>query len=170
MIFRIVGAAFIISACGGFGFLLSVAHKKEVRALYSFINALDTMECELLYKQTALPDLCREIAATQTGAVKQLFALLGDELNSQIRPNVASCIQAVVSRTENLSPTIMEAFISMGKSLGRYDIEGQLLETRALRAEIHRKLENLRQDQSIRVKNYRTFGLCAGIALVILFF
>lgn len=170
MIFRIVGAALIIAACGGFGFMLSAAHKKEVGALVNFINALDTMECELLYKQTALPELCREIAQMQTGSVSDMFSLLAEELNSQIRPNVASCIHAATKQADRISPIVTEAFISLGNSLGRYDMEGQLLEIRALRTEMHKKLDQLRQNQNIRIKNYRTLGVCAGIALVILFF
>ena len=59
MYIKLTGAILIIAGCGGYGIMLSRAHRKEVNALHELVLVLDRMLCELEYRMTPLPELCR---------------------------------------------------------------------------------------------------------------
>ena len=62
MEFRWLGAIMIIAGCGGYGFSLAARYRQQERTLSELINALERMECELQYRMTPLPELCRMAA------------------------------------------------------------------------------------------------------------
>lgn len=168
MIWKTVGSVFIIVSCGFAGFTAAVSYKREVSDLRQLIRALDYMECELQYRLTPLPDLCRMAGNEATGHIKAVLCLLCDELECQISPDVKSCMRAVLQRSPELPKRVEEALQIMGTSLGRFDIDGQLKGLEAVRSYCRRELGALLENQSSRVRNYQTLGLCAGAALAVL--
>ena len=169
MYIKWIGAVLVLLSCGGVGFYLSAGHKREQRMLAQLISALDYMECELQYRLTPLPDLCRQ-AGNQTGqALGCLLISLAEELESQISPDVASCMHTVLSQSKPIPNRTLENLRLLGKSLGRFDLEGQIQGLESLRYHCREDLKNLRKDQDVYIRNCQTLGLCAGAALVILF-
>ena len=59
---KLLGAILIVAGCGGYGFSLCTRYRKRERALSDLVRALDRMECELQYRLTPLPELCRGAA------------------------------------------------------------------------------------------------------------
>lgn len=164
-----IGAMFIIIACGGFGFSLASAHRYEEKNLYLLIGALDYMQCELQYRLTPLPDLCRQVAKQASGCIQALFLSLANELEDQISPDASHCMAAAISKTENLPAKCREAVQALGKTLGRFDIEGQIRGLEAVRSMCRRYVDEMSNGREVRLRSYQTLGLCAGAALVILF-
>ena len=68
----------------------------------------------------------------------------------------------------NLSSITKQLLRNLGRSLGRFDLEGQLRGIDAVRHETLEALEKLTHDQDERLRSYQTLGLCAGAALAIL--
>ena len=169
MSLRILGAVLVIAGCGGFGFKLASSYIREEKTLRLLISTLDYMECELQYHLTPLPELCRQAAAESTGVIQKLFLLLTIELEDQISPNVERCMSAVLYKTADIPPLTRNAMHLLGRSLGRFDIEGQIKGLNAVRLECRRNLDTLNQNKDIRLRSYQTLGLCAGAAIVILF-
>lgn len=168
MIVKILGSMFVIIGCGCFGFKIAAARRKEEKMLRNLISALDFMECELQYRMSALPDLCRSTAAGCSGQLQTLFRSFSMELEDQISPDVSSCMRAVLVKHTNLPRSTYEAFCMLGESLGRFDMIGQLKGLEAVRAECRRKLNTLSTGSDVAVRSYQTLGLCAGAAVVIL--
>ena len=56
----------------------------------------------------------------------------------------------------------------LGRSLGRFDLSGQLKGLTSLRERCSREMQELHLDRDNRLRSYRVLGLCAGGALVIL--
>lgn len=165
---KIIGAILIFAGCGGFGFHLAAGHRREESALRQLIAALDFMECELQYRLTPLPELCRQAAANGTGAVCAVFSALASELDAQISPDISICMTGALLHSKPLPRLTNEAMVSLGKSLGRFDLEGQLKGLEAVRQDCRRKLEKLGENRDVRLRSYQTLGLCAGAALAIL--
>lgn len=165
---KAIGIVFILAGCGGFGFKLAYNHIKEERNLRTFIRVLDYMECELQYHMTPLPDLCRQAAAEADGMIRKAFYLLATGLEDQITPNVEQCMVSVLSKNNDMPGLTRSAMDLLGKSLGRFDLEGQLKGLESVRQECRRSLNELTQDRDTRLRNYQTLGLCAGAALAIL--
>jgi stage III sporulation protein AB len=169
MSIKLIGAVLIITGCGGVGFSMAAAHRREENALRQLIGALDYMGCELQYHLTPLPDLCRAAAIQSGGCIRSVLQCLSEELESQIAPDVVSCMNAAIAKTSKLPRQVKKNLEVLGLSLGRFDLQGQLKGLEAARHQCRRDLDELSKDRDVRLRSYQTLGLCAGSALAILF-
>ena len=166
---KLIGAVFVIAGCGGIGFRIAANHRQEEKCLRQLIGVLDFMECELQYRLTTLPALCRLSAKNASGAVGKVFLELSLEMESQVSPDMESCMEASLCKVKPLPPITREAMILLGKSIGRFDIEGQIKGFEHVRQDCRRNLQALSVNRESRLRSYQTLGLCAGAALAILF-
>lgn len=166
---KLIGAILVICACGGMGFGIASASRREESALRQLLGALDLMECELQYHLTPLPELCRQAGLAGKGAVREVLMALASELESQIAPDVHCCMAAALASSREVPGKVHQVFETMGTSLGRFDMEGQVKGLEAVRGQCRRELESLEQNRDNRLRSYQTLGLCAGAALAILF-
>lgn len=164
-----IGAVLIVLGCGSCGFALAASHKRQEQELRQLIGALDYMQCELQYRLTPLPDLCRQTAVQVPGSLRSLFAQLAQELEDQISPDVEQCMNTAVARCGTLSDAVSRIFVNLGRTLGRFDLEGQLLGLENTRRECRRALDALSDNRDNRLRCYQTLGVCVGAALAILF-
>jgi stage III sporulation protein AB len=169
MSIKLIGAVLVLLVCGGTGFKMAANHRREVKSLQQLCAALEHMECEMLYRLTPLPELCRRTAEASTGAVAQFFFALSQELESQIAPEVFSCIQAALWKVKYIPTHTCKILERFGASLGSFDMEGQLKGLAAAREDAKQSLALLTDNQDARLRSYQTLGLCAGAAVVILF-
>lgn len=169
MTFKLLGAMLVVIGCGGFGFRMAAMQAREVKTLRELVGILDYMECELQYRLTPLPELCRQGASQGRGVLREVFLNISRELEDQISPNVERCVDAALAKVKNI-PELTHAYLTiLGKNLGRFDMDGQLRGLEAVRKETRRHLEQLSQNKDVRLRSYKTLGLCAGAALAILF-
>ena len=159
----------MISGCAGFGFSLAAEHKRREGRLFQLIRALERMECELQYMLTPLPELCRSAADASSGIIRRVFLAYAGELEERTMPDAASCMQAVVSDSGIPSQLLRYLLVQLGLSLGRFDLQGQLRGLEAVRRQCEMELERLSQGRNERLRCYKTLGICAGLALAILF-
>ena len=166
---KIIGAIMIVIGCGSVGFKLASEFIREERFLKQLISVLDFMECELQYRMTPLPELCRKAAELCTGMLSGILLRLTDELEAQVSPDAEQCMRVVLSKYKNIpseSAFLLEKF---GYSLGRFDLKGQMKGIVDIREECEMCLKKLVEHKDLRLRSYRTLALCAGAALVILF-
>ena len=168
MSIKVFGAVLIIAACGGFGFKIASSHLKEEKSLRQLVALLDYMECELQYRLTSLPTLCRQAAAEGDGQLHGVFLHLADELEDQISPDVERCMTAALRKSKDLPGYTYNAMVMLGRSLGRFDLDGQLKGLEVVRQQCRRDLEKLCSNKEVRLRSYQTLGLCAGAAMAIL--
>lgn len=169
MIAKWIGAAFVVAGCGCVGFSMASAYRREENALRQLIAALDFMQCELQFRLTPLPELCRRAGAERSGCVGQVLRQLASELESQIAPDAESCMHAALSVCRELPARVGQAMKILASSLGRFDLEGQLSGLEAVRSYCRRELDTLSVGREARLRSYQTLGLCAGAGLAILF-
>ena len=169
MFLKLIGALFVVGGCGAVGFRVAAHHRYEERLLRQFLSIIEYMECELSFRLTPLPALCRQAAENRRGALQKFFLRLASELDSQISPDVTSCIAAALNKTENLTPVTSKLIKSLGATLGRFDLHGQLNGFAAIKSETKRCLDELSSSNNMRLRSYQTLGLCAGAALAIIF-
>jgi stage III sporulation protein AB len=169
MNFKWVGAILILCGCGGCGFSLAAMEIREERGLRRLITALDFMGCELQYRLTPLPELCRITGREAAGGIGVVFSKLAGELEAQATPDVHCCMAVALSESPGLPNSVRQAFTELGQTLGRFDLAGQLSGIASVSELCKRDLEGLQNNQDVRFRAYRTLGICAGIALVILF-
>lgn len=168
MEYKWVGAVLILVGCGGFGCSIVAGVKKEERELNRLIGLLGFMESQLQYRLTPLPELCHQAGKNVGGSVGEVFCNLSRELQWQSAPDAAGCMAAALRRNHDLPPTLRQMLLTLGITLGRFDLDGQLKDLEEIRTSCREQMEYLRRDQDNRFRSYRTLGLCAGAALAIL--
>ena len=164
-----VGAIFILVACGGFALKIVTAYLHEERTLRQLIRLLDYMSSELQYRLTPLPELCRQVAAEGSGILSSVFLQLARELEDQITPDVYRCMLAAIAKIKTIPGKTKTELELLGKSLGRFDLQGQIKGLDTVRINCRQTLDSLNQNRDTRLRGYQTLALCAGAALVILF-
>ena len=165
---KIMGAVLILFGCGGFGFAVCARYRREENSLRKLLTILDYIQCELQYRLTPLPDLCRQAGQQRNEPLFRFFELLADELDAQVLPDVESCIQSVLKSVPQLPEKSVYALRILGRSLGRFDVEGQIRDLDAVREYCRRELKTMAQNRENRLRSYQTLGICAGAALAIL--
>ncbi len=164
---KLIGIVLIIASCSMFGFMLASNLKREIKSLHDLVGILNFMECELNYKLTPLPQLCRNCAVHGKN-LEKLFLVFADELESQIVPDVSTCMNASIEKSGSHSASVVALLSELGDSFGKFDLQGQLTGIASVRQSCIKQLEVLEDGKDIRMRNYRTFGICAGTALAII--
>ena len=166
---KMIGAILILFSCGWFGFSLSAAYRREEKHLRQMVAALDYMQCELQYRLTPLPELCRQAGKEYPGAVGNFLLNLSEELEKHGDADLDKCINCAFQSTSGLSSRVWKGFQLLTASLGRFDANGQISEMESVRQYCRRELNILAEGREGRLRSYQTLGLCAGAAIVILF-
>lgn len=168
MSIRQLGIILIIGGCSATGFSIGTALRRETRQLEQLIRAVAYMANQLRYTLTPLPELCRQAGSISSGALREVFLNLSRELEWQVEPDVYSCTAEALRKSGKLSGRGHSLFLDLGRSLGQFDLEGQLQELQRIEHSGRNALAEIRTDQQNRVKSCRTLGICAGVALAIL--
>lgn len=163
------GAVLILAGCGGFGFSLAAAYRREVHILRQLARVLRLLYWELEYRLTSLPELCALACKECNGTLRNVFQDLKRELEWQSSPDAESCMREALKKNNALSPKVGALLRQLGNCLGRYDLSGQLQGLDSVRAECDSALNDLEKNRKEKVRSYQTLGLCAGAALAIVF-
>ena len=165
---RLVGALLLLGGCGGFGLTMVGHYRREIAMLRQLISLLQEMEWELKYRLTPLPELLQQAAKQISGIASRVIGSLSTELANQISPDVSCCMEAVLSMETDVPTDIREVLTALGKSMGRFDLEGQIKELDCVEQLCRKKLAELENNRDVRLRSYQTLGLCAGAAIAIL--
>lgn len=163
-----IGAIFIVVGSGGLGLKMAAAVRAEDKLLSQLARALEYMAGELEFRLTPLPELCRKTAGLFPGPIGGFFTALAQELERQISPEAASCVEAALRNRPGLPESVVGQLREMGRTLGALSLEGQ---TQALSGVIDgcQSCRKALEDGKLkRLRSYQTLGLCAGAALAIL--
>lgn len=169
MQYKWIGAVLILASCSGFGLSVAASCRREISILRQIIHMTILMESELMYRLTPLPDLCRKVGNMVGGVTGKLLHTMAGELDRKSQPDVTGCMRSALETADRLPGSMRRIFLMLGVSLGQYDLPGQLKGLASVRASGEDALRKLEQNKETRLRSYQTLGLCAGLALVILF-
>lgn len=169
MTIRWIGAALVLIGCSSWGISLANAYRKQEAALQQLSFSLQTMRWELSYRLTPLPDLFRQAGKYASGNLRTVFYALSKKLEENEETDAYRCMSLVLQQHKNLPPKAKRILKHLGSILGRYDLEGQLEGMDMVIRECEQEKRQLRSERDNRMRNYRTLGICAGFALVVLF-
>ena len=165
---KLLGGVLIVLSCAGLGFQIAGSYYVERQLLAQWISALDFMQCELQYRMTSLPEICRQAAGNGSGEIKTLLYCLAQELDQQLLPDVRGCVEIAVKSVGDLPKSVRECVEELGRTLGRFDTDGQVRQLEAARLNSRKRLENLEKGAQERLRAYQTLGICGGAAIAIL--
>lgn len=169
MTYKWIGAILVMAGCGGWGFALAARQRQQERLLGQLEEILSLMSRELSYRLTPLPELCRQAGREAKGPISQIFTALATQLDSLAAPEVSGCMKKVLREHRDLPTDIRRLLYRLGRTLGRFDLPGQLEGLSVLQRECEQERRRAGENREERLRSIRTLGLCAGAALVILF-
>ena len=162
---KAIGILLIVASCSVTGISVSRGYLQRVNGIKSFINALQIIKAELVFKSTPIGDIFRILIEKCSGASRDFFsAKCNTDEGETGEPDV--CKELMVKhRFKNDEIDVIKGVLSV---LGRYDI-GTQSET------IDRgiaQLEEIKcQAESERQKNGKlssTLGIMTGIVIAVL--
>ena len=166
--YKWIGAVLVVAGCGGFGFSLARETLRQEALLRGLLTSLELMENEIRCRLTPLPQLCALAARGRNGALHAFFLSLGADLEKGTASQAQQCVSNILEQQKDLPVPVKRVLRQLGASLGRFDLEGQLKGLRACQTACRRELGELERNRELRLRSYRTLGLCAGAALAVL--
>ncbi len=168
MTLKVIGSVLVILGCGGFGLLIAANYKREEKSLQALLEALEYMLSELRFHLPPLEQLCVDASKLSNGVVSKALCALSKELNAQVAPDSESCMRAALESTKDVPVLTGNMFRLLGKTLGKFDLEGQIQGIQKVIDEVRKNIILLSSDRENRLRSYHTLGFCAGISLAIL--
>jgi len=162
-----IGVTMVLAGCGSVGFSMAASYRQRERQFESLCRGIDFMVNSLQYRLTPLPELCGSAGIYIKGAIGAVLTQLSTELDKQISPNAACCMDMVLKRSR-IPADVRRVLEQMGEELGRFDLTGQIQGLERVKQICRCELELLRDGRDTRLRSYQTLGLCAGAALAIL--
>lgn len=166
---KLIGAVFVILGCTGFGLIVANGLKRECAVLRNFISALDLILSELNYRMPPLPELFRLASSACGGVVCRVLLSIARELDNNKSLNAKECILSALKKHPDLPKYTYACLKLFGNTVGTLNLSGQIKAIEAVKSEANRLLVIAEEDQSTKMKCYKTLGISAGVALVILF-
>ena len=109
-----IGAILVVLGCGGVGFTMAANYRREEWTLRALVRALDYMTCELQFRLTPLPQLCRQAGRECGTMAGRALTALAEELESQTCPDADGCMNAALSRLEQIPGGTAQALLNAG--------------------------------------------------------
>ena len=165
---KLAGACLIVGSSFWVGLWAARGLKRAERQIRDLDAALTLMENELRFTSTRFGPLCSLLAQRSRGAVSGFFSAVAADLEAPDFRSVGAARRAAEKAGLVLPPGVFFAVEGLIDGFGRYDLEGQLRQLAAARAELSRQAEQLRLQMDNRCRTYELLGLCTGLAVLIL--
>ena len=169
MTLRLIGAACILLCCAGFGFSVAAEHKREEKCLRELMKAVQFMICELEYRLPPLPGLIQGAAQQSSGIIQTYLQALSQRLMTQEDADATICAEEILKTVHPIPLRTKLILQQFGVGLGRFAMSGQVSCLKGIELLCQRDLRSLETDREQKLRSYRTLGICAGLALIILF-
>ncbi|MCR6545964.1 hypothetical protein NVS47_10640 [Dehalobacterium formicoaceticum] len=169
---KLIGAGMVIITCGLIGTLLGKNITKHVEEIRQFQFGLQTLETEIMYTLTPLPQALKAAESQTKGTPAKFFQEVGQRLKDGQGQTVGEIWSESLKKltpyslltTEELS--YLEQF---GQGLGSSDREDQLKRlTRIKNYLLHREKE-VETERSQFQKVWQTLGWSCGLVITLIF-
>ena len=166
---KIFGSVLVIIGCAGFGFRAAASHIREEFCLKQLLFAISAMRSHLNSRLVPLPALCDLAGSACGGPVGAALRKFSGKLEKCSDCNMHRLMESILIEDIPLPDNTQSFLLQLIAGFGGFDLDEQLRELDRQASEISNVLNSLEQDRQSRLRGYKTLGLCAGAAIVILF-
>lgn len=164
-ILKLILLALVFGTSSLIGIKLSNSYVIRANNLKQFKKALRMMEAKITYTYDMLPDLFGYISSRLSGDVGEVFRRAAEYMSVEFAGDAwEKCIDEA---NIFLKEDDKEALKSLGKLLGKTDVEGQLNQLRLVNEFLDEQIVEANQARAKNVSMYRKLGVIAGFALVV---
>lgn len=148
------------------GILISSKYKNRVNELKEFKSALNIMDTKIRYTYEPIGDICLEISQINDTNIGKLFKEVSKLLKSNTITEAWNI--AIDTYGNNFSKEDKNIIKSLGKMLGKTDVNGQVSQIEQLHEFLYSQIEKAEIDRQKNEKLYKSLGMVIGIGIIII--
>lgn len=169
-----IGATMILAAGTAFGFARASRYMNRPRELRQLAAALGTLETEIMYGVSPLPDAMERVADAAKPPVSRLFAEAAERMRDRRAERTAGecweeAVRAVWPETA-LKESEMTALLTLSATLGATDRTDQVKHLRFAAAKLAVEEDAAREEAARYGKMWRSLGVLTAALIVILMY
>jgi len=169
-----IGATMILFAGTAYGFVQASRYARRPRELRHLAAALTTLESEIVYGVSPLPDAIARVATTVPPPVSDLFVEAARRLGDRNAERTAAdcwteAIEDVWPRTA-LKEAEKSSLLSLAPTLGLTDRDDQAKHLRLVVSQLRTEEESAREEQARYGSMWKSLGALSAALVVILMY
>lgn len=149
------------------GVIISQKYNKRVAMLKNIKEALNIFEIKINFSFETIPDIFQEIYQKIGGQAGKIFKDTAEYINNNEMLAGDAWELSVNSNTGVLNEEDLQVIKTLGKLLGKTDIEGQVNQIKLVKEFIDTQLDQATVDRNKNEKMYKKLGAIIGLMLVI---
>ena len=157
----------LVIACGGVAYTMIHRSKEKMNALRQLSGFIERIAYSLQYQQFPLTQLLSSEENILTGDLRRLIQRLITELESQIAPSVAYCMNASLAYYPNIPEDVRRILLEIGNSFGKFDLNSQLKYLEGTSLACKKTLASLEENFPGYTRCCTAYALCIGVILAL---
>lgn len=168
---KLIGVLFVVLSAGSVGVQITLAMGRRCQLIRQLMSIVQLLKNEIAFCGTPLPQAFALAAASASGGLAQVFSTAAKEMDKfrWLRPQ--SALERALEAHSFLreGDPIRSVLLELGAKLGKYDMENQLQGLELALVQLEEERQAAEQERRLRGRTYETLGVCAGLAIAILF-
>jgi len=149
------------------GVLISKRYSNRVSTLKDIKNALNIFEVKINFSFETIPEIFNEIAEKIKGTAGKIFAQTVKNIEQQNMLAGEAWEKAIDENGTNLKKEDISCIKTLGKLLGKTDIDGQINQIQLVCAFLDKQINEADEEKHKNEKMYQKLGAIVGLMLVI---
>ncbi len=165
-VLKLILYALVILNSTSIGFLISQKYQKRVDELKDFKSAFTIFKTKIRFTYAPLKEIFEDISKSIQSRTKTVFQAVC--LYMENENATESWNKAIEEATMEINQEDKEALKTLGKLLGKTDVEGQINEIDLSLTFLETQIKKAEQEKEKNAKLYKTLGTITGIGIVII--
>lgn len=149
------------------GVLISKKYSNRVKILKNLKNALNIFEVKINYSFETIPEIFKEISEKIDGVAGKIFSDTVKNMEKNMLAGEAWEKSIEQNGKETLRKEDISSIKSLGKMLGKTDIEGQINQIQLVNEFIDSQINDAVNEKNKNEKMYQKLGAIVGLIIVI---
>lgn len=156
----------IFSSSTYIGILISKQYSNRVNELKEIKLALNILKTKIRFTSEPLYSVFMEISMSSKGNVSNLFK----NISQNLKNNSAKVAweQGIENETLSIKKQDRQALKSMGKLLGKTDLDGQISEIELTESFLETQILDAEKEKDKNEKLYKTLGMVTGAGIIVI--
>lgn len=164
-IVKYIALGSIFFASSYIGILIAKKYTNRVKELKQMKIALNIFATKVKFTYEPIPKIFQEISNKVEGITSQIFRIAAEKM--QEKEAGAAWIEALEVKANMINKEDKEILKGLSNLLGKVDMEGQVSEIELVDTFLNTQIEKAEQESKKNEKLYKTLGVTAGLAIVV---
>ncbi|MFR0823658.1 MAG: hypothetical protein ACLU84_01860 [Clostridia bacterium] len=164
-IIKYIAMGFILLASSYTGILMAGKYTNRVKELKQMKTALNLFETKVKFTYEPIPKIFQDIAGRTQAMTSRIFKTASEKM--QEKEAGVAWLEALEAENNIINREDKEILKGLSNLLGKVDLEGQVSEIELVDNFLNTQIEKAEQDSKKNEKMYKTLGVTAGLAIVV---